>query len=74
MVHHVNARVCYPLYPDIRRRVVQEDLLMGSKPTNDELQQLIESLQKENLRHKKRESALWMMQERLSQILLKLVN
>jgi PAS domain S-box-containing protein len=39
------------------------------KPATDELQQLLESLQKENQRHKKRETALWMMQERLSQIL-----
>ena len=42
---------------------------MDPKPATDELQQLLESLQKENQRHKKRETALWMMQERLSQIL-----
>ncbi len=42
---------------------------MDSKPTIDELQQLIQSLQKENDKHRKREAALWMNQERLSQIL-----
>ncbi len=42
---------------------------MNSKPTIDELQQLIQSLQKENDTHRKREAALWMNQERLSQIL-----
>ena len=42
---------------------------MDSKPTIDELQRLIQSLQKENDKHRKREAALWMNQERLSQIL-----
>jgi hypothetical protein len=32
---------------------------MGSKPNIDELQHLLESLQKENQRHKKRETALF---------------
>ena len=42
---------------------------MDQKPANDELQQLLQSLQKENERHRKKETELWMMQERLSQIL-----
>lgn len=42
---------------------------MNPKPTIDELQQLIQSMQKENERHKKREAALGMIQKRLSQIL-----
>ena len=42
---------------------------MDSKATIDELQQLIQSLRKENREHKQRENALWMIQERLSQIL-----
>ena len=42
---------------------------MDAKSTTDELKQLIDSLQKENQRHEKREAALWETQERLSQIL-----
>ena len=42
---------------------------MDSKLTIDELHKLIQSLQEENQKHQKRGAALWLNQERLSQIL-----
>jgi PAS domain S-box-containing protein len=41
---------------------------MAKKPANDELQKMLELLQRENANHRKRETALWHMQVRLSQI------
>jgi PAS domain S-box-containing protein len=69
MVHHVSIKLSDHLYSDIRRCVFREDWLMDAKSTTDELKRQIDSLQKENLRHRKRGAALWEMQERLSQIL-----
>ncbi len=42
---------------------------MASKPTYEELQKKIDSLQKEVKRHRKREDVFWRIQERLTQII-----
>ncbi len=42
---------------------------MPRKPDNNDLQKRIESLQKEVIRHRKREEAFWRIQERLVQII-----
>ena len=42
---------------------------MASKPTIEELQKKIDSLQKEVKRHRKREDVFWRIQERLTQII-----
>ena len=42
---------------------------MGQKPSYEELLKKIESLQKADLRHRRREAVLWRIQERLTQII-----
>ncbi len=42
---------------------------MGQKPTYEELEKKIDSLQKADIRHRKREAVLWRIQERLVQII-----
>ncbi len=42
---------------------------MAKKPTYEELEEKLRSLRKEIARHKKREAALWRLQERLTQII-----
>jgi PAS domain S-box-containing protein len=45
------------------------DEKMARKPSDEKLQRRIDSLQKEVIRHKKREEAFWRIQERLFQII-----
>ena len=42
---------------------------MGQKPSYEELLKKIDSLQKADIRHRRREAALWRIQERLTQII-----
>ena len=42
---------------------------MGQKPSYDELQEKIDSLEKAVTRHRRREAVFWRMQERLTQII-----
>ena len=42
---------------------------MGQKPSYEELLKKIDSLQKAEIRHRRKEAVLWRIQERLTQII-----